>query len=379
MDIIYYKMRKILTIIGGENAVGYFRFLMPVNYINQNMDYEKIETIFLNNVRFDTDYIYKFDVVHFHANALQNKLFRDNILSLQDNGTKLIMDCDDYWELPKTSPYYEVHKVKDYIYNFLPAVDAITTTTTLFRAYLRQFNKNVYVLPNAIDKSLKQYENKQQKHSRLRIGLIGGASHLYDLKSMEGFTRYLTEELKNDVQIVLCGFDTKGMDRPEYSIWNEFEQILTDDYRTISKDHMKYLCNYIDGEYPIEEAYRRYWAKDIYNYATLYNNIDVLIAPIEDNKFNKMKSELKSIEAGIMGKAIIASNVGINKLVLKHNENALLVDTKSGPEGWAKAIKRLLNDKELLNKITNNLSNTVETKYNMEEIANNRLELYKNI
>jgi len=289
------------------------------------------------------------------------------------------MDCDDYWELSETSPYYGIHKVKDYIYNFLPAVDAITTTTTLFRAFLRQFNKNVYVLPNAIDKSLKQYENKPEKHSRLRVGLIGGASHLYDLKLMEGFTRYLSEELKNDVQIVLCGFDTRGVDRPEYSIWNEFEQILTDDYRTISKEHMKYLCNYIEGEYPIDEAYRRYWSKDIYTYAELYNNIDVLIAPIEDNKFNKMKSELKSIEAGVMGKAIIASNVGINKLVLKNNENALVIDNKLGAKAWADAIRKLNNDRKLLDKLKNNLSNTIDTKYNMHNIAKSRLELYKTI
>lgn len=373
-------MRKILTIIGGENAVGYFRFLMPVNYMNSNMNVH-IETAVLNKIDYGNDDLYKYDVIHFHANALQYKPFRESINKLKDANVKLIMDCDDYWVLPKTSPYYGIHKVDEYIHKYLPIVDAVTTTTSLFRDVLRHFNKNVYILPNCIDKSLKQYENKPTVHSRLRIGLVGGASHLYDLKLLDGIAKLLSKELVNDIQLVLCGFDTRGVSRPEFSIWNEFEQLMTDDYRILDIEYMIHLCRYNESEYPneINMPYRRVWSKGIYEYASVYNDIDVLIAPIENNKFNCMKSELKGIEAGTMGKALIASNVGINKLVYTNGKDAILIDNCRGPKQWAKAIKLLLRDKSLLNKLKTGLNDMVDTNYSIDSICRNRLNLYLSI
>lgn len=373
-------MRKILTIIGGENAVGYFRFLMPVNYINNNMDVH-IETAVLNKIDYSNKDLYKYDVIHFHANALQYEPFRSSIIKLKAANVKLIMDCDDYWVLPKTSPYYGIHSVDKYIHKYLPIVDAVTTTTRLFRDVLSDFNKNVYILPNCIDKSLKQYENKPTEHSRLRIGLVGGASHLNDLKLLDGIAKLLKKELVNDIQLVLCGFDTKGLSRPEFSIWNEFEQLMTDDYRILDREYMMHLCRYNTTEYPNEAnmPYRRIWSKGIYEYASVYNDIDVLIAPIENNKFNCMKSELKGIEAGTMGKALIASNVGINKLVYTNGKDAILIDNCRGAKQWAKAIKYLLNDKDALERLKIGLKATIDANYDIDVICKNRLNLYLNI
>jgi hypothetical protein len=53
--------------------------------------------------------------------------------------------------------------------------------------------------------------------------------------------------------------------------------------------------------------YGRIQAADIYSYVGGYNFINATIAPLRDTKFNRLKSELKVVEAGWMGKAIIAS------------------------------------------------------------------------
>jgi hypothetical protein len=50
---------------------------------------------------------------------------------------------------------------------------------------ISKYNKNVYVLPNAIDPTEKQYIPNPEKSERIRIAWIGGSSHLEDLKLLK--------------------------------------------------------------------------------------------------------------------------------------------------------------------------------------------------
>ena len=80
--------------------------------------------------------------------------------------------------------------------------------------------------------------------------------------------------------------------------------------------------------------YHRVWTEPVTSYAKNYSKFDVSLAPIKDHMFNRMKSQLKGIEAGFYKKALIASDVGPYTIDLKHSldkgnfvdGNALLVD-----------------------------------------------------
>ena len=91
----------------------------------------------------------------------------------------------------------------------LSCVDYVTTTTELFANEIRKINKNVFVLPNAINPEEPQFTEKTKPSDRLRFGWLGGSSHLHDLKLLDGTTNRLTE-FKNDYQMYLCGFDIRG-------------------------------------------------------------------------------------------------------------------------------------------------------------------------
>jgi glycosyltransferase involved in cell wall biosynthesis len=238
---------------------------------------------------------------------------------------------------------------------------------------------------------------------KVRFGIICGSSHLNDIKILEGVTHQLSKETLSKVQFVLCGFDTRGNKylrnmqtgevrvvpiEPRESVWYDYEKIVTDNYSIVSEDHRRFLEMFIPrAEYPdYSEPYRRCWTKDITEYATHYNNIDVLLVPLKENKFNQMKSQLKVIEAGFYHKAIIANNFGPYTIDLHSaierggeidpNGNALLVDSAKNHKQWAKYITKLANEPELVKTLQENLYNTVKDTYNLENVSKTRVEAY---
>jgi glycosyltransferase involved in cell wall biosynthesis len=137
------------------------------------------------------------------------------------------------------------------------------------------------------------------------------------------------------------------------------------------------------------EPYRRMWTRDINKYATHYQNVDVLIAPLKENEFNGVKSELKEIECGFTNTAFIAQNFGaytINLIPMiekggKINDNgtALLVDTRKNHKDWAKYINKLANDRDMLHKLQRNLHEFVKDRYSLEAVCKDRVKLYKKL
>jgi hypothetical protein len=231
-----------------------------------------------------------------------------------------------------------------------------------------------------------------------------GNSHLKDLEILNGLISKLRgDNLLDKVQFVLCGFDIRGTHtdidsvtgeqkvrpiQPMESVWFKYEKIFTDNYSIVSPEYKDYLMKFSQEEYPNiqNEPYRRVWTKPISSYATNYNLFDISLAPLEENIFNKVKSQLKVIEAGFHHKAIIAQNFGPYKIDLKNaiqygggfdeTANSILVDTIKNHKDWYTAIKKLITNPEIISKLQENLYNTVKDTYSMEKVTEQRKELY---
>ena len=150
---------------------------------------------------------------------------------------------------------------------------------------------------------------------------------------------------------------------------------------------MKFTTN-VDDPF-INEPYRRMWTKDIANYGTHYENVDVLICPLKENEFNAVKSQLKFIECGFTNTAIIAQNFGPYTIdsvpmiefggKINENGNCLLVDSRKNHKDWAKYINKLANDREMLKKLQENLSKYIRERYSLPKICAERVELYRKL
>jgi len=352
----------------------------------------------------------QYDIIHYHRSLGQYEQMPMLLNKLKSMGIITIMDLDDYWAPGQHHPAYLIiknSKMGEKILNNIKIAENITTTTDVFATEIGKFNKRVYVLPNAIDPEEKQYVPTPEKSDRIRIGWLGGSSHLEDLKLLNGVVNKMkSNNLLDKVQFVLCGFDLRGnitmIDpqtgqqtqrpiKPHESVWYQYEKIFTDNYSTVSEDYKKHLLSFSKDEYEnVEnEPYRRVWTKPVSTYASNYNLFDISLAPLADNMFNKVKSQLKVIESGFHKKALVAQNFGpyqidlVNARVkaLNHDENtffdggnAYLVNNNS--KDWYQFIKKLVENPEQIEILSNNLYNTVKDKYSIEAVSKQRRELY---
>lgn len=395
---------KMLVIPSDNTGVGHYRSIWPHQYIQEHygnefdidivasMPHENLEAFFR-----------KYDLIHIHKQLDKECKIIDLIKFLD---IPVILDIDDHYNLGDSHPMSLTAKKEKWaipILNHLKKADYVTTTTPLFAEVLRKTNPNVYVLPNAVNTEDKQFLlPKTQETEKLRVGVICGSSHLKDLELINGIAKQIDTD---KVQFVLCGFDTRGTTtiykpngeverqpiKPQESVWCKYEQILTDNYNNVSSEHKEFLDKFIskvDDPF-ITEPYRRMWTRDIHNYATHYANVDVLIAPLKENEFNKVKSELKVIECGFTHTAFIGQNFGPYTLGFKsmiqkggnidEDGIVLLVDSAKNHKQWAKYINKLAQDRSLLHKLQNNLYDFVKDRYSMDTICKQRVELYKKI
>lgn len=398
------KKIKMLVIPSDRTGVGKFRSVDPHVYIAEHYGNEFDVDIVYNMPNGDLEaFLKQYDLIHIHKQLDKQCKIIDMIKFL---GIPVILDIDDHFKLGNDHPMSITAKKERWhepIINHLKKADYVTTTTPIFADVIKQHNKNVKVFPNAINPEEKQYAvAKNPRTDKLRVGIICGSSHLKDLELLSGIA---TQVNKDKVQFVLCGFDTRGTrtiykdngeveTRPIYpqeSVWCDYEKIFTDNYRTISPEHKDFLMKYMAGvDDPFtNEPYRRMWTRHINDYATHYQNVDVLIAPLKENDFNKVKSELKEIECGFTHTAFIGQNFGAYTINLvpmiekggKINEEgtALLVDSSKNHKQWAKYINKLADDADMLKKLQDNLYNFVKDRYSLAEICKQRVEFYKSI
>jgi len=399
------KKIKMLVIPSDRTGVGKFRSVDPHTYIQEHYGDEFDVDIVYSMPNGDLEtFLKQYDLIHIHKQLDKECKIMDMIKFL---GIPVIIDVDDHFKLGEDHPMSLTAKKERWhepIINHLKRADYVTTTTPIFANMLRKYNKNVAVFPNGINPNEEQYTvPKTPPTDKLRVGIICGSSHLKDLQLLDGIAKQID---KDKVQFVLCGFDTRGNRTiynqqtgekttrpilPEESVWCDYEKIFTDNYKNVSLEHKDFLMKYIaytDDPFT-NESYRRMWTRDINKYATHYANVDVLIAPLKENEFNSVKSELKEIECGFTHTAFIAQNFGAYTINLvpmiekggKINEEgtALLVDSSKNHKQWAKYINKLANDRDMLKKLQDNLYNFVKDKYSLEAICKDRVELYKQI
>jgi glycosyltransferase involved in cell wall biosynthesis len=325
---------------------------------------------------------------------------------LNSLGVITICDIDDYWMPGKEHPIHDiikVHKINEKIVANLRVAKYVTTTTTLFADEIKKLNSNVVVFPNAINPNESQFKEPTLESDRLRIGWLGGSSHLHDIQLLDQGLGKITT-LKDRVQYVLCGFDTRGTVTeinaqtgeqnkrnilPHETVWAQYEKIFTQNYSIVSEDYKKHLLNYDQNSYEnqLNESYVRVWTKPVTSYAKNYAKFDVSLSPIKNTMFNRMKSQLKVIEAGFYKKALIASDLGPYTIDLKHclkngefiDGNAMLVDENRNHSDWSKYIEKLVKNPNLAKDMGERLYETVKDKYDLNIVTKTRAEFYKSI
>ena len=398
---------KVLVVPSDRTGVGKFRSVDPHVFL-QNIYGDDFHVDIVYEPPYDDmSFWSEYQIVACHRSIGPDfEKANELIKKLTESGIIVIVDIDDYWMPGKEHPIHDIirfNKINEKIVANLKVASYVTTTTTLFADEIRKFNKNVVVFPNAINPNEPQFKEPTLESDRLRVGWLGGSSHLHDLQLLDSPLGKITH-LKDKLQFVLCGFDTRGTVTeinqqtgehkkrdilPHETVWAKYEQIFTQNHSLISEDYKKYLLKYTQEKYPNElnESYVRVWTQPVTSYAKNYSKFDVSLAPIKNTMFNRMKSQLKVIEAGFYKKAIIASDLGPYTIDLKHclnhgnfvDGNALLVDENRNHSDWAKYIKKLVENPNMVKDMGERLYETVKDTYDLTVVTKNRAEFYKSL
>jgi len=423
------KKIKILMVPSDSQGVGHFRSIWPAQALSKYFNDEFVVEINLGPNVDNLAYLKQFDIIHFHRHLGPYEMMESVFAELKAAGVTLIMDIDDFWEPPTTHPLYEIvktEKLTEKIINTIKLSDYVTCTTDIFASYIKKYNQNVLVIPNAINTNDKMWKSEVTPNptGKCRITWIGGSSHLHDLKLLEQSMTMLNNNkaLEDKFQIIMCGFDIRGSItevgpngerntrhiQPHETIWMKFEEIFTNKYSQIKQDaeYFKWLNKIKREEYPDQytKSYIRRWTLPLTQYGKHYDYSDVCLAPISEverykelpggeivsefdqrpgtiktkkHYFNEVKSELKIIEAGMKKKCLIAQDFGINKQLLEDGKTGILV--KDNKDGWYKAMRKVIQEPEYREMLANNLHEFVKDKYELQIVTAQRANMYKEI
>jgi glycosyltransferase involved in cell wall biosynthesis len=398
---------NVLVAPSDKTGVGKFRSIDPHIFLQKLYPQEFHVDIMFEFDFNDLNFWKQYQIVHFHRSLGPDMDFSARFIPILNSlGIVTICDIDDYWLPTKEHPLHQLivqNKIHEKILENIKAAKWVTTTTEIYADEIKKFNKNVFVLPNAIDPNENQFKEKTLESDKIRVGWLGGSSHLHDLLILDGTVEKLSE-FKNKIQYVVCGFDTRGTMteinpqtgeqkqrpiKPHETVWAEYEKIFTNNYKIVTPKYKEYLDKFSQDPFigEQEENYVRVWTKPVTSYAKNYSKFDISLAPIKHQIFNKVKSQLKVIEAGFYKKALIATNYGPYTIDLKHclkngefvDGNALLVDEVRNHSDWAKYIKKLVQNPNMIKDMGERLYEHVSQRYDLAIVTKTRSEFYKSL
>lgn len=340
---------KVLVVHSGISGVDYHRLIVPFNAIGKA--YPAIEFVQTNHLEehdgkpaptvqdlidtgveiciFSRNISYKFDPAPVYA-------------KLKAAGIKIVIDMDDYWYLPKNHPMSAIYKkanLSKCIEDQIRMADAVICThRTLANEIAKvRLSRTIYIAPNGIDPDEPQFSHEGLAYDPEHIYWQGSPTHLHDLELLKGAFDGLI-----DYKFTLGGYIGKE------PIWKEYLQLF-------SRNNIDYEPAVFVGQY-----------------ARNYLNKGICVIPLRDNKFNRMKSELKAIEAGWFQKPVICSYVHPYTRMITNDVDGLFAHK---PEHWKVKIKGLLSNKQWQDDLRFKLNETVKQRYLIDRVNQQRLNL----
>ena len=326
---------KLLILTDGINGVVYHRLFTP--HLRMQIDGQADVSVCQSPEEWLTLDYKQFDLIIF-SRWLGTKHY-DVLKKIADSGTPYVVDIDDHWILPKYNPAYWAYRkgIKQCVKDSINYADAVITTTPALAKEIRAINDKVIIASNCLDYTHKQWEAEpMERTDKVKVGWVGGVTHEEDLK-------LIADQIKGlDIEFYICGY-TPG------EIWNRIAKSMPD-------------AKIVEGT-------------SVFEYGEVYRHFDFVVAPLQDNKFNNCKSELKIVEASAYKKPIICSAV-YPYLYHGDNDGVLFVQHNE----WRTAIQKLVDAGRSVRESMGVSNYDYCQKHHNLELHNlTRLQLYKSL
>jgi glycosyltransferase involved in cell wall biosynthesis len=191
----------------------------------------------------------------------------------------------------------------------------------------------------------------------------------------------ISQELKDKYRDKVFSTQQRNINSKE-SVYLVYEKILTDNHRFIKNpDYLQWLMNFERNvTYENEGNFARRWTQKANTYAKVLDETDIVLAPLADNEFNRMKSNLKQCECWTRKLPIVCSDIPPYNVHGRHMENCVLIRSeKNARKYWQKYLKQLILDADLRKRLGEQLYEDFKEEYNLENVTKKRAKFYKSV
>jgi GT2 family glycosyltransferase len=207
-------------------------------------------------------------------------------------------------DLPKSHPNFVQGQREGHVRTIeaLSLSDRLIVSTQPLADYYQTICKDVRLVPNSLDaQTWGSFFRTPLPRERLRVGWAGAAQHLGDLKLIAS----VVAELAQEVDWIFMGMCPDEL-RPYIKEFHSFVSY---------KDYAKKLASL---------------------------DLDIALAPLEDNPFNACKSNLRLLEYGAMGWPVVCSDVYPFR-----TSSPPVISVGTAHVDWMRAIRQLMSDPAL--------------------------------
>lgn len=246
--------------------------------------------------------------------------------------TVLFGQDDLMFALPPSNPYSKtVYKdIKKRLRRCLEQADRVVVTTEPLAEALRQMAHDVKVVPNYLHGVIwNDLRSLRRQGSKPRVGWAGAQQHGGDLAMIAEVVRATADE----VDWVFFGMCPESI-RPYV---REFHQGIP------------------FGAYPEKLASL---------------NLDLAIAPLERNRFNEAKSNLRILEYGVLGWPVVASDI-------YPYQDGPVCRVPNNAAAWIKAIRERAQDLDSAEREGNQLMAWVKSNWMLEDNLDRWLKVFR--
>lgn len=301
---------KVLGLVADDTACGRYRMIHPFQVLTEHgakADWVRVASM---------QEMMQYDII------VAQRQYDPNVLKMLEqcmfSGKTVLYEVDDdLHRVLFTSPAYTIyHPSSDEnksVGDFVSRLYGCTVSTEDLHASYYRFNKNIHVLQNLIDFSLRNWEaprTTNYKEGTVIVSWAGGTTHQSDLEILDPVIPAILKKYPH----VMWGMYT-GMD-------------LAQDF-----------CNRnnIDPDRVHFEAPRHFL-----DYPEGLANFDIQLAPVVNCAFNACKSSLKVLESWAYGTPIVASKVAPYSRTMKDGQGGFLAT--DNPLEWIERISQLVED-----------------------------------
>lgn len=339
---------NVLCIIEHFMASTHIRLLSPLALLDKEnrLKFRFIKTGQKNQQKYYKKYIDWSDIIVFQRT--KDKRFLKLLYDAKKSNKICIYEIDDnLLELPPEHTQYErkiikrmKHKMRHIRY--IKHADAVTVATKTLAEYCMRYNKNVHVLPNYLYADF--FTNKtgadQPVENTITIGYLGTSTHRPDFETVVPALINILKEFHDRARLVFIGYVPDELQKHPSVSFIASRGDNVEGVKIMASTHM-----------------------------------DFALAPLNNNFFNRCKSNIKFLEYSLCGIPGIYSDVTPYSESVKHHETGILIRSQM-PDEWYHAMKTLIEDEELRRKIRRNAFMEIRRKYMLRDHYSEWHDLY---